>query len=352
MAATVTALALQGFEQHYALDGFDVVEIGRQHALPDSLWQNLEQDIPLPHFVTFLENLGRLPTCSDKLWQAGSHIDIQLFGTLGTLITSSRTLGDALLCLQTFFSLLQGDACLEVQIGEQYTHINYRILNNSIWPRRGDAEFTLGFLHGIVRRFVTDPQAPCWLELEDASEASHALAQALHCACQPGSSTNSLTIPTRLLEQRPAVVRSAQEQAPLPARHASLYQQLQQRLREQKRHTPLHEQVCCLILKRLTEQAPDQGEVAGELGMSRRTLRRRLAEEDCSFQQLLDQCRMQMAALKLQYTALSQTDIALCTGFSEQSAFIRAFSKWHGETPGEYRRRMQALRPLVQPANH
>lgn len=80
-------------------------------------------------------------------------------------------------------------------------------------------------------------------------------------------------------------------------------------------------------------------EVAKRLRMSRRTLHRQLAEEGTSFAELLDGLRRDLAAQYLTQARLAIGEIAFLLGLSEPSAFHRAFKRWYGAAPGEYRRR-------------
>jgi AraC-like DNA-binding protein len=77
--------------------------------------------------------------------------------------------------------------------------------------------------------------------------------------------------------------------------------------------------------------------VAQELHMTPSTLRRRLDEEGQSFQSIKDQLRRDLAINYLKHSSKSVTEIAIDLGFAEQSAFHRAFKKWTGMRPGEYR---------------
>ncbi|MDP3845381.1 MAG: AraC family transcriptional regulator [Pseudomonas sp.] len=82
---------------------------------------------------------------------------------------------------------------------------------------------------------------------------------------------------------------------------------------------------------------PDLEAVARQLHMSPQTLRRHLSEEGSSFQELKDHLRRDLAIYHLARCELSIQDIAEQLGFSEPSAFHRAFKKWTGLTPGAYR---------------
>jgi AraC-like DNA-binding protein len=82
---------------------------------------------------------------------------------------------------------------------------------------------------------------------------------------------------------------------------------------------------------------PDLEAVAQQLHMSPQTLRRHLREEGSSFQELKDHLRRDLAIYHLGRDNLAIQDIAEHLGFSEPSAFHRAFKKWTGLTPGAYR---------------
>ncbi len=76
--------------------------------------------------------------------------------------------------------------------------------------------------------------------------------------------------------------------------------------------------------------------------MSPRTLQRRLAEEGTTFNSVVDEVRHHSAKLRLADGALTLAEVGYLVGFEEQSSFTRAFKRWTGVSPREYRRRLAA----------
>ena len=89
-----------------------------------------------------------------------------------------------------------------------------------------------------------------------------------------------------------------------------------------------------------SRDVPSAIEVANRLGMSVSSLRRRLLEEGTSFRKIKDDCRQAAAMRYLASESMSIQDVAALTGYDDPSTFFRAFRKWSGMTPGEYRKRL------------
>ena len=92
----------------------------------------------------------------------------------------------------------------------------------------------------------------------------------------------------------------------------------------------------------LPGELPEFETLAAEINLTPVTLRRRLHDEGTSYQNIKDQLRRDLAISYLSHSERSAMDIGLELGFSERSAFHRAFKKWTGASPGEFRRRMGA----------
>ncbi|MBT1445761.1 AraC family transcriptional regulator [Shewanella sp. JM162201] len=91
-------------------------------------------------------------------------------------------------------------------------------------------------------------------------------------------------------------------------------------------------------LKAHMPELPTLAELGGELGMSDRTLRRRLADNGCSYQRLVDKLRSQAAISLILEGELGVDDIAERLGFTDVSHFRASFKHWLGAPPGRFAR--------------
>ena len=129
--------------------------------------------------------------------------------------------------------------------------------------------------------------------------------------------------------------------APIQALYVSLDRKAQ-RLRER---LLANESLRARVVQQLQSalpRAPSMREAASALGLSERSLRRRLLEEGCTFTTLVEGLRLDMARAMLKDESRSVKQIAAELGFSELSAFHRAFKRWTGDTPVTFRARSKA----------
>lgn len=98
------------------------------------------------------------------------------------------------------------------------------------------------------------------------------------------------------------------------------------------------ERVERMLEKDVAGAEPDITRVARAMALSERTLRRQLEREQCSFRELWEAVRRRRAETLLSTGKASIDEVAFLTGFSETSAFARAFKRWTGSTPASFRR--------------
>jgi AraC-like DNA-binding protein len=107
-----------------------------------------------------------------------------------------------------------------------------------------------------------------------------------------------------------------------------------------------------LVCGSLSAELPRAADVARRLGVSERTLLRRLREGGLSYQSLVDSVRKDMALKRLQAPDATPAEVGFFLGFSDVSTFYRAFRRWTGSTPAEFRGRKAApANQLAAPVN-
>ncbi|MDN3221572.1 AraC family transcriptional regulator [Pseudomonas nunensis] len=151
------------------------------------------------------------------------------------------------------------------------------------------------------------------------------------CPIQFGAEHNQLRLSLASLAQRNP------QHCPSTWKH--LLQLCERELEQLTRTRSLRERVTQLLGPLLNGgREPDLEEVAARLKLPTWTLRRKLAEEGTQFRAILNDTRRDLAMTYIRDTELAFGEIAYLLGFASAEAFQRAFKRWNGQTPGEYRR--------------
>lgn len=136
------------------------------------------------------------------------------------------------------------------------------------------------------------------------------------------------------------VLRRQDVELPLPIYDAHLVRLLEEQCRaqlERRQVGGITGQVRQLLLGAAGLAAPFE-DVASQLAMAPRSLHRRLTEEGTSFRNLVDAERKQLAGQLLENTEMKQEEMAFQLGYGDPTAFARAFRRWFGQSPSEYRK--------------
>ncbi|WP_248805152.1 AraC family transcriptional regulator [Pseudomonas sp. MWU13-2100] len=124
-----------------------------------------------------------------------------------------------------------------------------------------------------------------------------------------------------------------------PGTWRHLLQLCERELEQLTRTRSLRERITQLLGPLLNGgREPDLEEVAARLKLPTWTLRRKLAEEGTQFRAILNDTRRDLAMTYIRDTELAFGEIAYLLGFASAEAFQRAFKRWNGQTPGEFRR--------------
>jgi AraC-like DNA-binding protein len=167
------------------------------------------------------------------------------------------------------------------------------------------------------------------IEFPATSYAEHYSAL-FDCPVEFASSTNQLR-----LNQATLALRNP-EHCPSTWRH--LLEICERELDQLTRTRSLRERISQLLGPLLNGREPDLEEVAARLQLPTWTLRRKLAEEGTQYRAILNDTRRDLAMAYIRDTELAFGEIAYLLGFASAEAFQRAFKRWAGKTPGEFRR--------------
>ena len=184
----------------------------------------------------------------------------------------------------------------------------------------------LAALHSVRER----PDDPAWRDQ---------LAEYLGCMPTWGARHGRMVF-TREAWDTPLVGGDPRLRAALEAHAVELY-------REWSAAQGFGERVRAVIAQSLRDGEPRIGDVAQRLGMTARTLQRRLQDESLGFTALVDEARLRLARRYLADETLSISEVSFALGYSEPSAFTRAFRRWSGSAPAEYREAARAGRPAA-----
>ncbi|SDC01522.1 AraC-type DNA-binding protein [Ruegeria marina] len=291
---------------------------------------DMDETISLSKYVAFFEKAAadlRHPVFG---WEVGTHFDLHNIGAFGEFILEAPTLGAALSLFKNAFSLVQSDSELALQVEDDEAVLNYRILDLDIWPRAQDSEMTISVFHQLIKSVAGKDWRPTLVSIEHETSAIWNDARiGPRCPVQYNAPANSLRFPARLLD-RPMAQAKAEN-------HNDVSRAFLRHAWQQEREAPVSARVRREIVRRLGRDELDQTIIAAALGLSRRTLRRRLEDESKSFNSILSDCRIRFSEIALRESGKSVSEISDYLGYSTTSAFERAFKSRKGLTPKQFR---------------
>ncbi|PHN95718.1 AraC family transcriptional regulator, partial [Tenacibaculum discolor] len=107
---------------------------------------------------------------------------------------------------------------------------------------------------------------------------------------------------------------------------------------EQLHDDPVIADIRQMITERLPYGPPPIEDIAQRVGVSVRKMQRMLSHQQLTYKGVMDQLRCELAKRYVNDARLTLSDVAMMLGFTEQSSFTRAFRRWYGKSPGDYRR--------------
>ncbi len=246
------------------------------------------------------------------------------------LMATSATIGDAFARLARFGPLGFGPAGFSLRIGPTETAI---VLECAEPLAASLAEFIVMTHVRSLHLLPAAPIVPLAVRFAhhapELADIDQRYVKLVGVAPQFAAADHAIVIKTASLEDR------------IPTSRPALVTALERRANEELRRTaPGHslvDRARSVLVRELERGNPSAERVAEELGMSVRSVARKLAEAGTSHKALLDEIRSQAARRLLLEAELTVEEVSRILGFADASAFHRAFKRWYGSSPAEFR---------------
>lgn len=288
--------------------------------------------VPLPLWSDMLEQALQLrPELPAQALAVGAMVEPRHLGVLGYLILACDTLGEALQVYRRYERLFYGVNLAQVQLDAGQVRLS--------WPASASTgrladTVAIAALVAFQRRLLgsafTLESVSFAFARPDKLKELQCYEDFFACPVSFAATETAVVLPLECLVSRLP--------GSDPYLRGLLDSQAQALLRAAPDAGEIDRAVQQALIRCLPEGQVTLPRIARQLHLSVRSLQRRLAEQQTCWRQLLEQTREQLACEYLADAALSGTDIAFLLGFSEQSAFNRAFRRWTGSSPERYRR--------------
>jgi AraC-like DNA-binding protein len=313
-----------------AVAGVAPAALCRAVSFDPTLLDDADNRIPFAQLVALYEHAARLTGDDAVGLHVGERTSPTLFDVLGYVVINSPTLGAALSRLVRYHAIWTDGAFFELTEQGAHVYLSYNYVAGILAPRRHDCEMTFAIAVTFTRRMTGVDWRPRAVSFQhpqptDTAEHQRIFRAPVHFA-QP---RNELVLDRALLA------------LPLARADAGLCAVLERHAQELLARLPQHDdttaQVRRLLGDALAGGDPNINTVARQLGLSARTLQRKLRAEGTAYQDVLAAMRRDLARRYLREREMAVCEVAYLLGFSGPSAFHRAFRRWTGVTPKEFR---------------
>lgn len=289
--------------------------------------------VPEASFLTMLEAIERQEQVPDFGLQLGAAFRIDALGAVGYAISAADNLELALRTLVRFGRLVHEETLYRCELTAAGLYFG-RALDPRYAKIRHSAVTSLAGSLVLARTLTGRADiAPARIQFQHARPIDAARYDAF------------FGIPVEFDAAETAILLPAWTAAlPLARQDPSLFAYLSRHAesllaRLPPRDESLADRVRKLVTETLRSGTMTMETIARRLALSERTLQRRLHDEGTTFAELVDETRRALAERYLHERQLAVYEVALLLGYSEPSAFVRAFRRWTGTTPLEFRER-------------
>jgi AraC-like DNA-binding protein len=265
----------------------------------------------------------------------GLHIAEQAsessFDLLAPLVSHAPTLREAIALCAEFARLLKDEGILALTERGDVATIRYDYARRSPAFDRAQSEFLLSGLIRLLRAFGGPRAAPLAVCFEHARPEHHREYTRIFGGAERfGQAFTGLSFPGGLLD-RPQLHRHGELSAILRLQAEREMSRISRGLDEAERLRQY-------LLVQRPSRMPDMKTAARDMGVSARSMRRKLARKGLSYRALVQSVRETLAAQLLGDPNRTIQEVAHALGFADSTAFHRAFKRWKGTTPGSFKK--------------
>jgi AraC-like DNA-binding protein len=310
--------------------GIDAEPIARACGLDPSRFEQMGERVKLDRLCRYMEALALIS--GDDLFglKSASMFNKGASGTFGYALLNAPTMRDLLMFFGRNMRKISDVSMSTLEIGVRDVILEWTY-SPLILHRDQFVDMTVGQSIAHLMPFLGPDMKHCRLELERRKPENVSLhKQLLGLKVDFGAAINRLIIPASYLSRT-----NPQADARL---YAILVQQIEAVPSRPIETTDPVTSIRLHVVERLASGVPTLREEARRLGMSERTLQRRLTEAETSMHEIIDDSRREMAERLLSETSLSLSEISFRLGFSAPAAFTRSAIRWFGRTPSAHRK--------------
>ena len=260
----------------------------------------------------------------------GEQVEQNSYGIVGYSVVSSATVGDALRTLERYLPIWTNVGVFKLNIEGSVAHFQWKYSNAALPEPRHDAEMTMAAVARFNRLSRGAEWTPreVWFEHAKPKDVSEH-ARIFRAPVRFGMPVNALLLDSALL--------SVPLKGANPVAHQVITEAAEQLLAMDSGKANLMQSVLSFIRQRLCSGDFGLQDASRHLGLSRRTLQRKLRQESSSRRLLVAQARRDLSRCLLLGSEATATEAAYALGFSDPTAFHHAFQRWHGMPPQAYR---------------
>lgn len=293
--------------------------------IPRALFRRPDVELTIEKYHRLLDCAARSghPAIGHSI---GASMPAAALGPLGHAMAASATVRQMLSVASKYLYVFAHANVLRLDVGQDRFAVVYDVTDPNVALHQQDVELALACVARQVRELSGRGTGPRLVEFGHARPAyARELARYYGCEVQFDRGGN------RLHYDRPVLDLSVTGSDPSLLGALEFF--LAERLKTRSEDADLAKKVTHLIATSLSGGAPDIESVAATLGVSTRTLQRRLREQGLAFNDMVETVRRDIARQYVQQGEFSLTDVALLLGYSELSGFSRAFRRWTGKSP-------------------